>query len=148
MEPVVGVGRVDSGLVIDPAAAAPAGLSLTVVDEIVFAPGADAIEPAFLPTLDQIVALMNIDPSLTVVVRGHTDATGDRVENLALSQRRADAVVVYIASKGINGFRLEPQGRGSTEPVADDATADGRRRNRRIEFSIQGFRLDRLLGRS
>lgn len=148
LEPVVGTGKVDNRLVVDPAATPATGLSLAVVDEIVFAPGAATLEPAFLPTLDQIVALMNIDPSLTVVVRGHTDANGNPVANLALSQRRAEAVVDYIGSKGINEFRLEPQGRGSTEPIGDNATAEGRRQNRRIEFSVQGFRLDRLLNQS
>ena len=141
MESVVGRGNVESNVEIRPGAPQPVDLSLDIADDIQFAVGSANIAPEFLPTLDQIVTLMKLDPNLTAVVKGHTDNTGDKVENLALSQRRAEAVVSYVASQGINRFRLEPQGRGSTEPIAEEATSEGRRQNRRIEFALQGLRL-------
>lgn len=141
LETVAGGGNVDSTLTVDPAAPAPSGVSLTVGDGISFAIGSATIESAFLPILDRMAALMLDDPNISIVVEGHTDGTGDPVRNLALSQQRAEVVVEYIADQGINRFRLEPRGRGSTEPVADDATAEGQALNRRIEFVVVGLSL-------
>jgi len=142
LEAVAGDGNVDSALVVDPEASPPAGVSLVVGDSVSFAIGSSAIEPGFLPVLDRMAELMAQDPNISIVVKGHTDGTGDPVRNLALSQERAEAVVDYIADQGVNRFRLEPRGRGSTEPVADDATVEGQAQNRRIEFVVLGLALD------
>lgn len=141
VESVVGAGNVTNTLVINESVPPPDRLSLIVTDAIVFAPGSAEIATEFLTTLDQIIEFMNLDPNLTLVVEGHTDSQGDAIKNLALSQQRAEAVVDYAAANGINRFRLEPRGRGSTEPIADESTLEGRQRNRRIEFDIGGLRL-------
>ncbi len=141
LETVVGDGSVESALVVDPEAAPPAGVSLVVGDSVSFAIGSATIETDFLPVLDRMAELMAQDPNISIVVKGHTDGTGDPVRNLALSQERAENVVDYIADQGINRFRLEPRGRGSTEPVGDDATAEGQAQNRRIEFVLLGLGL-------
>ncbi len=141
LETVAGDGNVESALIVDPEASTPAGVSLVVGDNISFAIGSSAIESDFVPILDRMAELMAQDPNISIVVKGHTDGTGDPVRNLALSQERAEAVVDSIAEQGINRFRLEPRGRGSTEPVADDATAEGQAQNRRIEFILLGLAL-------
>jgi OmpA-OmpF porin, OOP family len=75
-------------------------------------------------------------PDLRVRIVGHTDATGTDDYNLALSQRRADAVRARLESEGISADRLEVEGRGEAQPVAGNETDDGKRQNRRVEFEI------------
>lgn len=67
---------------------------------------------------------------------GHTDSSGDAAKNLALSKERAVAVKNYLINKSIAVERLSVEGLGSNKPVADNATADGRKKNRRIEFDV------------
>lgn len=141
IENFVGEGNVDEVFTIDGAAPVPNSFVLRVVDNILFAAGGETINAEFFPFLDQIVQFMEIDPNITLVIEGHTDSTGSDVENLALSQRRADAVEAYVASQGINEFRLEATGRGASDPVASEDTAAGRDQNRRIEFELVGVQI-------
>lgn len=142
IEGFVGEGNVDQLFTLDLAAPVPNSFVLRVVDNILFAAGGDTINLEFFPFLDQIVEFMRIDPNITLIIEGHTDSTGSPVDNLALSQRRAEAVRTYVAEQGINEFRLEAKGRGSTEPVASEDTAEGRNQNRRIEFELVGFQIE------
>jgi OOP family OmpA-OmpF porin len=71
-----------------------------------------------------------------VEVIGHTDNAGSRAGNISLSQARAEAVKAYIASRGINPDSIAVSGEGPDRPVADNRSADGRARNRRIEFKV------------
>ncbi|MEM9562484.1 MAG: OmpA family protein [Actinomycetota bacterium] len=133
-------GLVDaSEVTVDPTAPPVRQVALSVSDRIGFSVNSETIEADFLPILDRVVELMQADQMITVAVLGHTDADGVDFENLALSQRRAEAVVDYLADQGVNRFRLEPSGRGSTEPIAPNDTAEGRALNRRIEFTIFGL---------
>jgi outer membrane protein OmpA-like peptidoglycan-associated protein len=75
-------------------------------------------------------------PRATVAVTGHTDSTGSEAYNQALSERRARAVVDYLVSLGIPASRLAATGAGELKPVADNATADGRAQNRRVELNV------------
>jgi MYXO-CTERM domain-containing protein len=87
--------------------------------------------------LSQIVSVMKAHPELTRVrVGGHTDSRGDSDHNLALSQRRADAVREYLIVNGISQKRIESKGYGETKPLADNLTQSGREENRRVEFTI------------
>jgi OmpA-OmpF porin, OOP family len=70
----------------------------------------------------------------TVEIIGHTDNSGNRASNIALSQARADAVKGYLVAKGISPQQLTTNGVGPDQPVASNDTTDGRARNRRIEF--------------
>ena len=72
-------------------------------------------------------------PELKVEIAGHTDSDGAAADNLARSQRRAESVVAWLAEHGIDAVRLAPVGKGESEPVADNKTADGRALNRRVE---------------
>lgn len=79
--------------------------------------------------------------SLEVVIAvGHTDSVGSSGYNQALSIRRAEAVKAYLVSKGIESSRIYTEGKGLTQPVADNATRDGRSKNRRVEIEVVGTR--------
>lgn len=71
-----------------------------------------------------------------VEVIGHTDNSGSRARNLALSQARAEAVKAYVVERGIRPDMISVRGEGPDRPVADNASAEGRARNRRIEFKV------------
>jgi OmpA-OmpF porin, OOP family len=86
--------------------------------------------------LDQMAAALLKLKGVRVEVIGHTDNAGSRAGNLSLSQARAEAVKAYVAGHGINGEQIAVSGEGPDRPVADNRTADGRARNRRIEFKV------------
>jgi len=93
------------------------------------------IKPTSKPTLDQVAKLLKDDPTLKLEVAGHTDSTGSAAHNLALSQRRAAAVVqALIKTYGIDAARLKAKGYGDTKPVAGNDTEEGRAKNRRVEL--------------
>ena len=73
---------------------------------------------------------------MIIEIRGHTDVRGEYDYNIDLSQRRAQAVVNYLLSKGITKNRVTSKGYGSTMPIADNETAEGRQKNRRVEFIV------------
>jgi outer membrane protein OmpA-like peptidoglycan-associated protein len=88
--------------------------------------------------LDRLVKLLKDVPGLKIEISGHTDNTGSATLNETLSQSRAEAVVTYLTSKGIQGSRLTAKGYGASKPVASNNNEDGRQQNRRTEFEIKG----------
>ncbi|MGX9773894.1 OmpA family protein [Janthinobacterium aestuarii] len=120
------------------AAEAEQGLLDAALDKriIEFDSGKATITPAGLTILDEMAAVMLKLRGRKVEVIGHTDDTGLRASNVALSQARAEAVRAYLAGKGIAADSVLVSGQGPDRPVASNATADGRARNRRIEFRI------------
>jgi OOP family OmpA-OmpF porin len=86
--------------------------------------------------LDQMAATLQKLKRVRVEVIGHTDNAGSRAGNLSLSQARAQAVKDYVASRGIDAELISVSGEGPDRPVADNRTAEGRARNRRIEFKV------------
>jgi OOP family OmpA-OmpF porin len=86
--------------------------------------------------LDEMAAALHKVKGKKVEVIGHTDNTGLRESNLALSQARAEAVRSYLAGKGINPDMVMVSGQGPDRPVAENTSAEGRARNRRIEFRV------------
>ncbi len=87
-------------------------------------------------SLDKVVALMNEYPGLMIKVEGHTDNVGEEDDNEDLSSAQAKAVMDYIISKGIPENRISKEGFGETQPIADNNTAAGRMKNRRIEIRV------------
>ena len=102
---------------------------------IEFEPGTAALTDQGRETLDQIADLLRIR-GLTLQVEGHTDSTGNPAANLELSRLRAESVVTYLSSVGLEHNRMTPVGYGDARPIADNATAEGQRQNRRVEFRI------------
>lgn len=108
-----------------------------VLRGINFAFDSAKIEAEFEPVLDVAVDELNANPGVNVEVSGHTDATGPDAYNQGLSERRANSVVQYLVGKGISASRLQPAGYGESQPVADNATRDGRAQNRRVELNVK-----------
>ncbi|MCU4424560.1 OmpA family protein [Acinetobacter sp. WU_MDCI_Abxb74] len=108
-------------------------LNLQIIN---FASGSSDIPADNKAILDQAATLLNKVTSVKLNVGGHTDSTGNAAANKALSQRRAQAVVDYLTSKGVDASKLVAQGHGSDQPVAENTTDEGRFKNRRIEFSV------------
>lgn len=86
--------------------------------------------------LDNVVRLMNENPTLKIQINGHTDNAGKPADNITLSNNRAKAVVAYLTLKGIDAKRLNFQGFGDKLPLADNTTEEGRAKNRRTELKV------------
>jgi outer membrane protein OmpA-like peptidoglycan-associated protein len=104
--------------------------------KILFATDSDKLLPESATILDEVASVMQQNAKLKIRVEGHTDNTGDKNHNQDLSTRRAASVRAYVVGKGIADDRLESLGCGQGTPLADNATDDGRRQNRRVEFVI------------
>ncbi|MCA9672083.1 MAG: OmpA family protein [Myxococcales bacterium] len=103
---------------------------------IYFASGKAKIRRASFRLLNRAVKVLNEFKSVRLKIRGHTDSRGKLDMNMKLSLARAQAVVDYFTGKGVDKARLLVEGVGPQEPVADNKTAKGRAKNRRIEFKI------------
>jgi OOP family OmpA-OmpF porin len=101
-----------------------------------FEPGSAVLRPVAYPILDEMAAAMNKLKGRHFEVIGHTDAMGGRPANVALSLARAQAVKAYLVGKGLPADSLATSGMGPDQPVASNATDEGRARNRRIEFRV------------
>lgn len=99
---------------------------------------AQLLKKSFKP-LDEVVKILNENPTLLLDIEGHTDNTGKPEKNQALSEARANAVKAYLTSKGIDAGRLTAAGYGSDRPVADNKTTAGRAKNRRSELKLRSF---------
>lgn len=95
------------------------------------------LRPESASALRQLLAALEFNSSMDVDIEGHTDAVGDDAYNLALSERRAQSVVAWLADNGIAVSRLTAVGRGETMPVASNDAADGRALNRRVEVRLR-----------
>lgn len=109
---------------------------LDLPSDVNFAFDKSDIQPRFYHTLNAVSRVLAHYPSTYVDVNGHTDAVGSYGYNQALSERRADAVADYLADRSVNPVRMHVQGFGKTEPVASNATVQGRAANRRVEIIL------------
>jgi len=88
------------------------------------------------PYLDRAAKIITEVPNMELMIIGHTDSQASNAYNMDLSQQRANAVKDYLVSKGVDASKLSTKGMGETDPVATNATEQGRFRNRRIEFTV------------
>lgn len=111
---------------------------IEVLQEVQFAfDRADLLPPAF-PILNEVVRLLKVNPDIVLVsIEGHTDDLGSHEHNDELSAARARSVMAYLVRRGITPNRLEAKGFGKRKPIADNQTAEGRQKNRRVEFHIR-----------
>jgi outer membrane protein OmpA-like peptidoglycan-associated protein len=110
-----------------------------VLNNILFELGKAVLTASSYVELDKLVNALLDSPQMRIEISGHTDNTGNPVVNAKLSTDRAKAVVDYLIRKGIDTGRLTYHGFGSDQPIADNATAAGRAKNRRVEFKILGL---------
>ena len=101
-----------------------------------FESGSSILTEAGKKILDEMAVALNRVGAKKVKIIGHTDSSGDANKNTVLSQARAVVVQDYLVTKNIAADRLSTEGKGSSQLVADNATADGRKKNRRIEFEV------------
>lgn len=106
---------------------------------ILFNSGRSSFKAGVTKDLDAIVAIMNEFPKATFAIEGHTDSTGSAAINAKLSQKRADAVMNYFISKGIDASRLTAKGYGQDNPIDDNKTRAGRANNRRVEVKVSNL---------
>jgi OOP family OmpA-OmpF porin len=102
-----------------------------------FEPARATIDPDSRGLLDRLVEIAMRCPNANIEVAGHTDADGQDAANLTLSEKRAQAVVDYLEKAGLPASRFTALGYGSTQPVADNNTDEGKAQNRRIEFLVR-----------
>lgn len=108
-----------------------------VFDNIAFDFSKTAVPPQFTEELDAIQKFLNDNPRATCEIAGHTDNIGSATVNMVISQNRAEAVVKYLVSKGIDGTRLKARGYGFSRPMEANASAAARAKNRRVEFNVR-----------
>jgi outer membrane protein OmpA-like peptidoglycan-associated protein len=107
-----------------------------VVEGIYFDQGKATIRKQSTTTLDGAAKVLKEFPSISMEISGHTSSEGDKAFNDKLSQDRADSVKQWLVDKGIGSDRLKTRGAGPSEPIADNKTAAGKAKNRRIEFKV------------
>jgi outer membrane protein OmpA-like peptidoglycan-associated protein len=110
-----------------------------VLNNILFETGKAVLTTGSYTELDRLYNILVDNPQMKIEISGHTDNTGSLALNNSLSASRAKAVVDYMIHKGIDVARLEYKGYGPLQPIADNATPEGRKMNRRVEFKILEF---------
>ena len=98
------------------------------------------LKPEGRQVLDQVAEQASAMELETLIAVGHTDSTGPDAYNQKLSMRRANSVKDYLVSKGIPADRIYTEGKGESEPIATNATREGRAQNRRVEIELVGLR--------
>jgi outer membrane protein OmpA-like peptidoglycan-associated protein len=112
------------------------GLKVTFESGILFATNSSTLTPESQGSLTRFAQSLQNNPETNVAVSGHTDNTGSDAINQPLSERRAQSVVNFLIGKGVASKRMTSVGNGSNQPVASNATAEGRAQNRRVEIVI------------
>lgn len=107
-----------------------------ILDNVFFDTDSYDINPESYFELDMLAQYLNDNPGLKGEIGGHTDNTGNQNHNSVLSSRRAQSVLNYLISKGVDSKRISYHGYASQKPVSDNNTAQGRAKNRRTEFKI------------
>ncbi|GAB2903705.1 OmpA family protein [Microbulbifer echini] len=110
-----------------------------------FAPGGFAPQMDSIADLEALLVIMRDFPEMRIAIEGHTDNDGDPKKNLHLSQWRADWVRNFLIERGIDSERMQAQGYGDTDPIADNESKKGQRENRRLVIRVLNF--DRMPSR-
>ena len=120
--------------------AAPVSEKVTFAADAFFAFDKSVLKPEGKAKLDDLVSKMGGMNLEVIIAVGHTDSVGTDTYNQKLSVRRSEAVKAYLVSKGIEKNRVYTEGKGEKQPVADNKTAEGRAKNRRVEIEVVGTR--------
>lgn len=128
--------KFDVGLKLKTVVEVPEEPEVITLENVYFDFGKSDVKKESYPELDKIVRLMSENTGIKIEIDAHTDNVGSDDFNLKLSQARAESVLNYLVSNGIYLNRLTAKGYGSTKPLADNNTEQGRQKNRRVEFKI------------
>jgi OOP family OmpA-OmpF porin len=130
------------GAIAKKAAAKPAAAAakVTYTADALFDFDKSVLKPAAKTSLDNLSGQIKSLALEVVIATGHTDSVGTDAYNQKLSIRRADAVKKHLVSKGIAANRIQIEGKGESQPVADNKTDDGRAKNRRVQIEVIGTR--------
>jgi outer membrane protein OmpA-like peptidoglycan-associated protein len=112
------------------------GLLVQMKNDILFDSGSDALKAEGIVELNKMADVLAKYSDDRVKIEGHTDSVGDAKHNQGLSERRAQAVKTVLVSRGVQEKQIEVYGFGETKPVADNGSAEGRAKNRRVELHI------------
>jgi len=123
-----------------PAVVAPTSEKVTFAADAFFDFDKAVLKPEGKAKLDDLVSKMAGLNLEVIIAVGHTDSVGGDAYNQALSVRRSEAVKAYLTSKGVEKNRVYTEGKGEKQPVADNKTAEGRAKNRRVEIEVVGTR--------
>ena len=123
-----------------PAAPKPVSEKVTMAADAHFDFDKAVLKPEGKTKLDDLVGKLKAVNLEVIIAVGHTDSIGSKAYNQKLSVRRAEAVKAYLVSKGIAANRIHTEGKGETQPVADNKTKEGRAKNRRVEIEVVGSR--------
>jgi outer membrane protein OmpA-like peptidoglycan-associated protein len=113
------------------------GVVITLSGSVLFATGQSALLPIARQKIDEVAKAVKDQGFKSLLVEGHTDSQGSATKNNELSQARAESVRQQLASNGIPSDKIRAQGLGSSRPVADNNTAEGRANNRRVEIVVE-----------
>jgi outer membrane protein OmpA-like peptidoglycan-associated protein len=113
------------------------GLVITLSGSVLFASGKSTLLPSAQSKLNEVADALKTEVNHKIVVEGHTDSKGSDATNHELSLRRAEAVRSYLITRGVDESSIVAVGLGSTNPVADNASPEGRANNRRVEIVVK-----------
>ncbi len=108
--------------------------SLFQIENLYFETGKDVIKSEAYANLDKLASILNNYPEVKLAVHGHTDKTGSRDGNVALSKKRAESVKSYLVSKGVDAARINSTGHGPDKPLLEGDSENEYQYNRRVEF--------------
>ena len=129
----------DGALTAAPAAASGVSQSkITLQADTLYDFDKASLKPEGMATLDKIAKDLSKIKLEVIIAVGNTDSVGTDAYNMALGQRRAQSVKTYLTSKGVDGSRIYTESKGKSNPVASNATAEGRAKNRRTDIEVVG----------
>jgi OOP family OmpA-OmpF porin len=123
-----------------PPAPKPVSEKVTMSADALFDFDKAVVKPEGKAKLDDLVGKLKAVNLEVIIAIGHTDGIGSDAYNQKLSLRRSDAVKAYLVSKGIEANRIYTEGKGKSQPIADNKTKEGRAKNRRVEIEVVGSR--------